>query len=172
MLGLVTATLLGISACTSQPAPSLPFAISADASATLVDWQRAGLPCGEAEVGQPGPAVDWSCRGTIAGSSISVVLTVDRHGVQAVVAGTGPEVDRQTAAEAFVGLVDVTSVLEPVRSEMAAWLRENNGSDDWMPPTTGVGIVHVQADAEDGSIELYIVPADSSIMSVGPQPTT
>jgi hypothetical protein len=69
---------------------------------------------------------------------------------------------------AFVDLLEVTSALVGVRSEIAAWLVANGAADGTMPisPSSRVGRVAVDTD-DEGDVILFIVPIDSSMMSAG-----
>jgi hypothetical protein len=159
---LLVGALLG--GCSGAETVSVPFEISAEVDETLAGWNRAGITCDGPELGMPGPVVSWSCRGRFDGVDVGVRLTADRHGLQSIHAGVASTMDRAATARGFVDLIDATSALAQIRSEIAEWLLANDAADGTMPisPSTAVGRVAVDTDP-DGDVVLYVIPVGSSI---------
>jgi hypothetical protein len=165
-VGVLALVLAG---CVGQSSPTLPFAISSDSQSVLADWRTAGFSCDQPTVGEPGPAVDWSCRGRLDGVDLAVSFIADRHGPQSIVVAPKAGTDRTLAAPALADLASATSFLGDARRQIAAWLRANAGADGTMPLPSPVTVGRVAVDTEQGLPTLYIVPVGSSIM-LAPQP--
>jgi hypothetical protein len=160
---------LVLSGCVGQSSPTLPFPISTDVQSVLADWRTAGFSCDQPTVGEPGPAVDWSCRGRLDGVDLAVRLTADRHGPQSIVAAPNAITDRTRVARALADLAAATSLLGDTRPQIAAWVLANTGAGGAMHIPSPAAVGRVAIDTEQGVPTLYIVPAGSSIL-LAPQP--
>lgn len=162
---LVVVFGLVVAGCSSWGKPAIPFELTQGVESVVADWQRAGLSCSHPEVGMPGPAVDWWCRGQVAGVEVNARLIADTFGVQSIHAGVPARTPTIEAARAFAGLVAATSFLELPRPEIEAWLLANGAEVGTMPMTaaTPLGRTSIARD-DDGSPVLYITPLGSSIL--------
>jgi hypothetical protein len=161
----VVVAILGVTLTACVQRPTVPFELTDAVKAVLIDWQEAELSCGEPQVGMPGPAVDWVCRGEFEGVELSARLIADRFGVQSIHAGVPRATSGADAARAFITLVRATSLLGPAEPEISTWLLANNANEGTMPTTatTAVGRAAVAPDS-DGSPVLYLVPLGSSML--------
>lgn len=140
------------------------FMVTPDVTQTLAAWRDAGIACGEAEVGWPGPAADWQCRTTAAGLDVRVRLIADAIGVQTIFLGVDLDSDRSSAAQAFADVVEVTPALGDGRPAIETWLVDNDAADGLMPRPLPPSMGRVSIDSGDArSVILYLTPAGSSI---------
>jgi hypothetical protein len=162
----MVAVVLAVAACSDSSRQPIPFDLTEGVRTVLSDWRTAGLTCGEPEVGMPGPAVDWACRGDFGGVQLNARLIADRLGVQSIHAGAPPETPRADGAAAFAGLVRATSLFDSASAEIEAWLLALGGADGIMPMTraTQLGRASIVS-LEDGHPVLYLVPLGSSMLT-------
>lgn len=167
LIGLLLAVSGVLAACSDRPSAAIPFELRADVRETLVDWQAAGITCAEPEIGMPGPAADWYCEATAGDVPIAIRLTADRFGVQSITMGVSASTDRALAARTFTELVEATSALGAGRSQIIDWLHATKAADGSMPTASPpiIGRAHVDSTLSS-SIILYLIPANSSIMSM------
>jgi len=165
-IGVLAVVLAG---CVGQSSATLPFPISNEVQSVLSDWRTAGFSCDQPTVGEPGPAVDWSCRGLLDGVDLAVRLTAERHGPQSIVAAPNAITDRTLVARALADLASATSLLGDTRSQIAVWVMATDGADGTMPIPSPAAVGRVAIDTEQGVPTLYIIPAGSSIL-LAPQP--
>jgi hypothetical protein len=113
----------------------------------------------------PGPALDWWCRGQIAGVDVNARLIADTFGVQSIHVGVPARTPSAEAARAFAGLVAATSLLGLPRPEIEAWLLANDAAVGTMPMTAATPLGRASiAPNDDGSPVLYIAPLGSSML--------
>jgi hypothetical protein len=93
---LILGTVLA--ACAGGARSSVPFDISAEVEETLAGWQQAGITCEGPEVGMPGPAAEWPCRGRLDDVDVKVRLIADTYGLQSIHAGVASTIDLAAAA--------------------------------------------------------------------------
>lgn len=159
-VALLSSLLIG---CSALVRPALPFVPSDAVRGVLTDWQAAGLSCGEPQVGMPGPAIDWVCRGPLAGVEVNGRLIADRFGVQSIHLGVPAATPGATAAAAFAALVRATSLVDAAEPEIRSWLIATAAAEGTMPTSDAIPRVHISPDV-DGSPVLYLVPHGSSML--------
>lgn len=160
---VVALLALGVGVFASR-ATWVPFWITNDVTSVLIDWQRAGLSCGQPSVGMPGPMVDWGCTGEFEAVTLHAGLYADAQGVFEIYAGVPAGTSGANAAGAFVRLLRATSLVRTAEAEMGAWLMSTNAADGAMPVTSTTGIVRAHVVRESGHPELFVVPLGSSML--------
>jgi hypothetical protein len=142
----------------------IPFWITNDVTSVLMDWQRAGLSCGEPSVGMPGPMADWGCAGEFEGVTLHAGLYADAQGVFEIYAGVPAGTSGAETAGAFVSLLRATSLVRAAEPEMAAWLTSSNAAEGVMPVTSTTGILSAHVYRGSEHPELFVVPVGSSML--------
>jgi hypothetical protein len=144
---------------------AIPFWLTNDVTAVLIDWQRAGLSCGEPEVGMPGPMVDWFCTKEYEGVTLHARLEADAQGVFGIHAGVPAGTSGARTSAAFIGLIRATSLLNAAEADLVTWLESSDGADGVMPVTASTDILRavVYRDS-DGDPVLFVVPIGSSML--------
>lgn len=145
---------------------TIPFWVTNDVTSVLLDWQAAGLSCGEPAVGMPGPMAGWGCATEFEGVRLGAGLEVDAQGVFGIHADVPAGTSGATTARAFSHLIRATSMLSAAAPEMEDWLVSSDAADGVMPvtPTTGILRAHIYRDPDgDGHPELFVVPLGSSM---------
>jgi hypothetical protein len=149
-------------ACAGSPTATLSVPVMPDARDILDGWRVAGVTCNPPEVGMPGPALQWSCRGRFGGLDLAIGMIADRVGLQSIVVGAPAGSDRGTAAEAWAKFLESTNALGSFRDQAVTWLRTTRGTEDWHATGSPGSMVGHLAIAESRSaLELYVVPNDA-----------
>jgi hypothetical protein len=159
---VVALLALGVGVWASR-AMSIPFWITNDVTSVLIDWQGAGLSCGEPAVGMPGPMVDWSCSTEFDGVTLGARLEADAQGVFGIHAGVPAGTSGATAARAFIRLIRATSLLSAAEADLVAWLHSSDAADGVMPVTATTGILRAVV-YRDSHPVLFVVPLGSSML--------
>src|SRR5512138_1867695 len=94
---LLLFTFVG-AACAGSLTPTASVPITPDAQDILDGWRTAGVTCNPPEVGMPGPALQWFCRGRFGDVDLAIGMIADRVGLQSIVVDAPARSDRGTAA--------------------------------------------------------------------------
>jgi hypothetical protein len=159
-VALLLSTLVA-AACTGSPAAALSVPVGPYVQDILDGWRAADVSCNPPEVGMPGPALQWFCRGRFSGVDLTLGMIADRIGLQSIVVGAPAQSDRSTAAEGWARFLESTNALGSFRDQAVSWLRATRGTEDWHATGSPGSIVgHLAIVESPSSIELYIVPND------------
>ena len=124
---------LVVAACTGSPAATQLVPVTPDVQDILDGWHAAAITCGQPEVGMPGPALQWSCRGRFGGIDLAIGMIADRVGLQSIVVDAPAGSDRSAAAQGWASFLASTNALGSFRAQAVSWLTATHGTGGWRP---------------------------------------
>jgi hypothetical protein len=151
--GLIVSCLVAsglLAACGTPP----PQAIAP----TFEAWNAIGLSCdGPHRSNEPTTLVQWVCRGTVGGTSLTVVVDGDDHGIHDLVAQVAAAVPDSAAIASFRALVGASPYLTGAQEGADAWLQ---GLPDIRDDTTAISgeNLHLVRDSMWVTLAIFSVP--------------
>jgi hypothetical protein len=114
------------------------------------------LACSDPAVDNvPGGLLQWSCRGTVRGAALTVLVDGAEAGVFGIVAQVPGATDPATATQVFADLVAAIPPLAPDLDEIGRWVQRWEGKSQSLES----GAAHLQIQQDAMWITLAIAPS-------------
>ena len=124
------------------------FASVPPADSAIVDsWRKAGVSCGEPQVGMPENRPQWGCQGTLRSVRINVDFMGDDAGMVDMQAQVAAATSGPTAVGVFDDLMAATPAFSDGMASIREWIKGRSGAPGVVSTTIqGVGVT-LESDA-------------------------